>query len=295
MFIDARVPIAELLESSGHGDQREIRRIAVLDFIPRQWRRDARIWLRAHRVRGGNRTIFSVLVVIDEHSLALFLPPLTRGECRRTLLDFPGQCESREAYFIEAPVGLDAHIDVHATRARRFGPADQFEIVEHRPDDRGDLLDLFPGHARHGVQVDAQLVGMIEILGADRMRMKLEASQICEPGQRRRITRYHLLRSTARWEVQLDHFDPRRPAVGRALLIEVIALDAVGVAHQHVGPTTGTAQRSFANGDVVADEVEFGELRFREQNLVGVRDCNLVPGNCDNLCTGALFHDIGLA
>src|SRR4051812_5431303 len=109
MFIDARVSIAELLESSRHGDQREIRRIASFDFIPRQWRRDPRIWPGTHRVRCGNGTIFGVLVVIDEHPLALFLPPLTRGECRRTLLHLARQSESGEAYLIEAPVGLDSH------------------------------------------------------------------------------------------------------------------------------------------------------------------------------------------
>ena len=50
-------------------------------------------------------------------------------------------------------------------------PPDETEIVERRADDTRDFLDLGPLHAGNGVEIDAQLVGMIEIVVAHRMRV----------------------------------------------------------------------------------------------------------------------------
>ena len=87
---------------------------------------------------------------------------------------------------------------------------------------------------------------MLEIFGAHRVRVQLETSEVREPGERRRIARHDLLRRAPRREAQLDHLDPGRPALGRPLLIEVLAFDAVGIAHEHVRPAAGAAQRSLA-------------------------------------------------
>ena len=120
---------------------------------------------------------------------------------------------------------------------------------------------------------------MIEVFGAHRVRVQLETSEVREPGERRRVARHDLLRDAARREAQLDHIDPGRAALGRALLIEVLAFDAVGIAHEHVRAAAGAAQRSFRDGDVVAREVELGVLRLREQHLVRVRDRDFPPGD----------------
>ena len=47
----------------------------------------------------------------------------------------------------------------------------------------------------------------------------------------------------------------RRPRGGRALLVEELAVDAVRIAHEHVGAAAGAAQRAVGDGQVVADEV----------------------------------------
>ena len=43
---------------------------------------------------------------------------------------------------------------------------------------------------RHRIEIDAQLVGMIEIVVSNRVWMQLEAGEVGHPGQRRRIARH---------------------------------------------------------------------------------------------------------
>src|SRR5262245_21959879 len=103
MLIDPRVQIAEFLEARGHRGQREIRRVAVSNFVPCERCRDARVWGWPHRIRRGDGAILGVLVVVDEHPVALLLPPLAGGERRRTFLDFTRERERSTPHFIEAP------------------------------------------------------------------------------------------------------------------------------------------------------------------------------------------------
>ena len=58
------------------------------------------------------------------------------------------------------------------------------------------------------VEVDAQFVGMIEIVGADGMRVQFQAGQVRHPDERRRIARHHFLGSTPGGELERDYFDP---------------------------------------------------------------------------------------
>ena len=52
------------------------------------------------------------------------------------------------------------------------------------------LAHLRPLDAGHRIEVHPQLVGMVQIVGADRMRMQLEAGEVGEPGQCRRVARH---------------------------------------------------------------------------------------------------------
>ena len=56
------------------------------------------------------------------------------------------------------------------------------------------VADLRPLHARHRVEIDAQLVGMIEVIVAHRMRMQLEAREVGHPRQRGRVARHDFFR-----------------------------------------------------------------------------------------------------
>ena len=63
-----------------------------------------------------------------------------------------------------------------------------------------DFSYLFPGNARHGIEIDAQLVGMIDIVRANGMRVQLEASEIGHPGERRGIPGHDFFRPAAGWK-----------------------------------------------------------------------------------------------
>jgi hypothetical protein len=64
----------------------------------------------------------------------------------------------------ERPAPVDAHVHVDAARARRLGPAHEPEVGENLPHDARHVLELGPRHARRGVEVDAELVGVLEVL-----------------------------------------------------------------------------------------------------------------------------------
>ncbi len=113
--------------------------------------------------------------------MPLFLPPLARRDGGRAPLDLAGERERGAADFGERPFTEDPYIDVHAPRSRRLRPAHQAEIVERGADHAGDLADLTPPDSRYWIQIDAELIGMIEILGAHRVRVQLEAGQVGHP------------------------------------------------------------------------------------------------------------------
>ena len=92
---------------------------------------------------------------------------------------------------------MDAHVDVDAARARGLRPAHEAEVGEGLAHDPGDGHELRPLDARHGVEVDAQLVGMVEVLGAHRMRVELQAAEVRHPGQGGRVARDDLLGGAA--------------------------------------------------------------------------------------------------
>ena len=222
--------------------------------------------------------------------MALFLPPLARREIGRAPLDLARQRQRGTADLVERPAPLDAHVDVHAARPRRLRPADEAEVVQRRVDDAGDLADLRPLDAGHRIEIDAQLVGMIEIVGAHRMRVQLEAGEIGHPHERRGVARHDLLRAAARRKAQRHDLDPGRPRSGRPLLEEELAVDAVRVPHEDVRPSAGAAQRAVGDGDVVARQIELGVARLGKEDLVRVRNGDLASRDREELWFRAARH-----
>ena len=105
---------------------------------------------------------------------------------------------------------------------------------------------------------------MVEIVGAHRVRVQLEAGEVGHPRERRGVARHHFFGAAAGRKAQRHHLDPGRPRLRRALLEEELAVDAVRIAHQHVGPAARGAQRAVGHGEVVAHEVELGVARLAE-------------------------------
>jgi hypothetical protein len=86
---------------------------------------------------------------------------------------------------------------MHPARARRLRPADEPQVVQRGAHDVRDLAQLRPRDSGHGIEIDPQLVGVIEIVGANRMRMQLETGEVGHPGQRRGVARHHFVRRPA--------------------------------------------------------------------------------------------------
>ena len=69
--------------------------------------------------------------------------------------------------------------------------------------DQRDLPDLLPRHARHGVEVDPQLVGVVEVLRPDRVRVEVEAAEVGDPCEACRLVEHDLVRGPAAGNVSV--------------------------------------------------------------------------------------------
>src|SRR4029077_16884018 len=101
-----------------------------------------------------------------------------RGELWGAPLDVAGQGEGRSAHLGERPAALDPDVDVDAPRSGGLGPADEAEGLERLVRDQRHLADLLPRDARHRVEVDPQLVGMVEVVGPDRMGIEVDTAEV---------------------------------------------------------------------------------------------------------------------
>src|ERR1700681_4176282 len=97
------MPIAQLGEALRHRGEREVARIAGVELVPRQGRRHASVRRRPHRVGARHGAILRVLVVVKEHALALFFPPLARRQAGCTPLDLARESERGSPHFVARP------------------------------------------------------------------------------------------------------------------------------------------------------------------------------------------------
>jgi len=124
--------------------------------------------------------------------------------------------------------------------------------------------------------------------------MQFETCEIRHPRERRRIPWHDLLRGTSGRKFQRDDFDPIRARGWRTLLIEELAVDPVGIAHEHVGAVPGSAERTRGHSEVVADEVQLRETGLREQDLGGIRDRHLAIAEGEELLILTRSHSRSL-
>jgi hypothetical protein len=83
--------------------------------------------------------------------------------------------------------------------------------------------------------------------------------------------------------VERNHVDPGRTGSWSPFLIEKLAADAVGIAHENVGPVPCGAQRTVGHGQVVSNEVPLRVADLRKQHLVWIRDRYLATADHNEL------------
>ena len=217
----------------------------------------------------ADRAVLGVLVVVEEDAVPLLLPPLAGRERGRAPLDLARERERRRG----APRRSSSAARSARTRGCRASPRSsasrRARVAEHLARPRAPPRGSAPTRRRHRVEVDAQLVGVLEIAGADRVRVQVDAAEVHHPGELRGVADHDLLGGAARGEAQLHHLDPRRPRRGRALLVEELALGPVDVALQRHRAIAHAAQRAVGDGEVVADELELRDPGLGKYSLSG--------------------------
>ena len=131
------------------------------------------------------------------------------------------------------------------------------------------------GGARSGIEVDAQLVGVVGIARTDRPRVEAEAADVDRPQEMGEVGDHERARFGAVGRADDGGGQPVRRAVGHALLEERRTARAVREAlHQHRSIAHG-AQHGVADRHVEPDEVELGLAPRREEHLVRAGDRDL--------------------
>ena len=142
-----------------------------------------------------------------------------------------------------------------------FGQPTRPDVLERLLAGHRHVADLRPLDAGDRVEVDAQLVGMVEVVGADGVGVEVDAAEVDDPDQGRRVVDDDLVGGPARRERQLGGPDPVGRVVGRPLLEERLLGDPVDEPLERHRPAADAGQRPVGDGEVVLDEVELRVAR----------------------------------
>ena len=133
---------------------------------------------------------------------------------------------------------------MEAPRPGGLGPRRQPVVLEHLAGDQRHLDDLPPVDPGHRVEVDPQLVGMVEVVGAHRMRIEVDAAEVDRPDQAGGVVDDRFLGRRARRVLQLGDIDAVGPFLRGALLEHGLLGDALDEPLEDHRPVGHAAQRS---------------------------------------------------
>ena len=154
---------------------------------------------------------------------ALLLPP-RRGDAVVALLELAAERDRRVAYVRELPARLDPHVDVDAAVAGRLGEAGHPQVAQQLTSDAGHAYDVGEGRAGLRVEVDAQLVGVVDVVAPDRPGVEGQRPHVRAPHRHRDLGRADLLGRAARGEGDLDGLEVVGSPLGDALLVERVGV-----------------------------------------------------------------------
>jgi hypothetical protein len=157
--------------------------------------------------------------------------------------------------------------------------------------DDGDAADVVPGDAGARVEIDAELVGVVEVGGEDRVRVELHAAEVDDPKEAGGVVDDDLFGGAAGGEAKRDGAEVGWEIGGGALLVEGLGFCAVDEALEDDGAVLNALQGSGRYGEEVTGDVELGELDLLgEVELGGAGDADVMPVYSENLGFGGLGH-----
>ncbi len=164
-----------------------------------------------------------------------------------------------------------------AAVAGRLRPADEPNLLEQFLDGEGNVAGRFEVVAFGRVEVDPQLVGMVEVVGAGVPGVEIDAVLLGHPDDVAVVEREEHAARTGGRERDVD-----QGAGTLGPLDEQRRFAHAGVpSFQHGGPVAHAAQRSLGAHQEVLDHVELGPALLGEHDLVRARDANLAATGLD--------------
>ena len=97
---------------------------------------------------------------------------------------------------------------------------------------------------------------MIEVVGAHRVRIQVDAPRLTIHSKLRRVAHDDLSRRPSRRKAQLDRLDPLGALLGGPLLEERLTRGAVDIAFEHNRPPRDATQRALRDREIVPHQVE---------------------------------------
>ena len=185
---------------------------------------------------------------------------------------------AKPAHLGEQQLGPDRREDVQPGRAGRLRVRAQPELVQHLAHDERDLAHVRPLAVARRVEVDQQVVGPLDLGHARVPRVQLDAAEVRRPRRARRRCRRSRTPSSARSgtdEISSTYVGMvRRHAF---LVEEVRARRRSGSASCGTAGRRRWGRAQLGDADVVRDEVALRQPARREEDLVRVRDRDVVP------------------
>ena len=217
----------------------------------------------AHRVRAPD----VAQVVHEDLPLPLRLGHV-RGEGLGLVAGEPLRHRPSELLELLPPaLRLQGHAHVQALAPRRLHEALEAPLAEQRPHAPGRRGDAGEGQRLVGVEVEDHLVRLLEPRHPRVPGMDLE-----DPGLRERHEAGHRVHEEVLLGLSRDREAPhlgRRPEAG-LLLVERLAADSVGAAHEGERAALEIRQHDVGDRDVVEREVQLGEAEVGVVDAVGV-------------------------
>jgi hypothetical protein len=214
--------------------------------------------------------------------VALLLPPLCRRQVGGAALDLPGHRERSAAHLEEIPARLDPDVYVDPLRTGGLRIALEAVLGEHVADDERRAPHGVPLDAGRRVEVDAELVGMVEIGTSGRPGVEVDHAKVDRPDEMRGVVGDQLLGGPARRERYGRRLQPIGHLLRHSFLPDRVLHDPVHEPLHHGGPLSDVDQRRVRNRYVVLGESELRPAWFREVDLGRVGESNLTTRHLEH-------------